>query len=159
MRTIRLSGKAGRRAGWRCSLAAFAGPILQAAHSSATTPTAPPPEQPRRQKQQCTKQGKARVYGDADQPQWPRQKPDNGKKNQRHQRDRPAQHEQNAPTDKENQRLHSFTLPFSFLTSQAQRRRPRGVPIATAMARRRSLQRRRRPCHGVFASMPSICCH
>ena len=34
----------------------------------------------------------------------------------------------------------------SGLTTQAQRRRPRDAPIATAMARRRSLQRMVRPC-------------
>jgi hypothetical protein len=35
----------------------------------------------------------------------------------------------------------------SRLTTKAQRRRPRGAPIATAMARRRSLQRMVRPRH------------
>jgi hypothetical protein len=70
------------------------------------TLTSPPPEQASRQKEQGPNQREDRSYRDADQTQWQRQKPNNGKENQREERNGPAQHEQNAPPHKKNQSLH-----------------------------------------------------
>jgi hypothetical protein len=76
------------------------------------TCTSPPPEQTRWKKQQSTNQREYRVKRDADKPQRDRQKPDNGKENQRKQCHWPAQHEQNAPSNKHNQSFHIPILSF-----------------------------------------------
>jgi len=70
-------------------------------------------QQAGRQKQDRTHQGKERSDADAHQPERQRQQPDQGREDQRQQRQRPAQHEQNAPADKEDQHFHGISV-FKF---------------------------------------------
>jgi hypothetical protein len=86
------------------------GEIAAAFYPSNPTRRSLPPKQPRRQQQHRTNQCEECFERDADQPERQRQKPDHGKENQREQRHWPAKHEQDAPTDKENQSFHIVTL-------------------------------------------------
>lgn len=95
-------------------------------HESRPRPLASlPSEQMRRKKKHCAQQREECVYRDADQPQRDRYKPDNGKKNQRQYRHRPAKHKQNAPAHKKQQSFHPSILSFLWPLSRAKQRRDR----------------------------------
>ena len=67
---------------------------------------ATPSQEPRRQHKDRTNECEECFERDADQPERQRQKPDHRKEDQREQSQGPAKHEQDAPSDKEDQSFH-----------------------------------------------------
>ena len=66
------------------------------------------PQQPRRQEQDGLDQGQNRGHRDADQAQWDAQQPHEGPNEQNQERHRPAQKQQNAPADQQQQCAHGI---------------------------------------------------
>ncbi len=93
--------------------------LSPASKASRVARPTPPPQQARREKQKRANQGEHRANRDANQPQRQGHQPHNREENQRQQCYRPAQHEQNAPRNKQNQRFHRDILPLSRRTSTA----------------------------------------
>jgi hypothetical protein len=71
-----------------------------------------PPEakQPGRKKQQSSYQGQQRLDGNSHKAKWYRDQPNHGKQNQRQERQRPAEHEQQAPSNEQEQQSHNVLM-------------------------------------------------
>jgi hypothetical protein len=76
---------------------------------------APPTEQAGRQEKHGFQEGKQGSEHHSEEAEWQRDQPDQGKQHQREQCKGPAQNEQQAPANDQQQEFHNASLPIRFV--------------------------------------------